>query len=112
MPRPIFNTVLLLKHYEYNSTPFCWEQAPSYASLNYDQPTHLLTGVKCRATSVAKKLIEARLGVSRSIYVNVDTPNLGFTFFNFLGGGELKKPPCSWMMVRVAEQYHSHSYDS
>ena len=33
-----------------------------------------------------KKLIKARLGVSRTIYVNVDTPNQGFTFFNFLGG--------------------------
>ena len=28
----------------------------------------------------------ARLGVSRPIYVNVDSPNLGFTYFNFLGG--------------------------
>jgi len=27
----------------------------------------------------------ARLGVSRTIYVNVDSPNLGFTYFNFLG---------------------------
>ena len=33
-----------------------------------------------------KKLIWARLGVSRTIYVNVDSPNLGFTYFNFLGG--------------------------
>ena len=33
-----------------------------------------------------KKLILARLGVSRPIYVKVDTPNLGFTYFNFLGG--------------------------
>ena len=33
-------------------------------------------------------------GVSRPIYVNVDSPNLGFTYFNFLGGGQLKKPPC------------------
>ena len=38
-----------------------------------------------------KKLIYARLGVSRPIYVNVDTPNLGFPFFNFLGGYQLKK---------------------
>ena len=28
----------------------------SYASRNYDPPTYSLTGVKCRATSVAKKL--------------------------------------------------------
>ena len=27
----------------------------SYVSRNYDPPTHSLTGVKCRATSVAKK---------------------------------------------------------
>ena len=33
-----------------------------------------------------KKLILARLGVSRTIYGNVDSPNLGFTYFNFLGG--------------------------
>ena len=26
------------------------------------------------------------LGVSRPIYVNVDSPNLGFPYFNFLGG--------------------------
>ena len=32
------------------------------------------------------KLIWARLGVSRPIYVNVDSPNLGFPDFNFLGG--------------------------
>ena len=32
------------------------------------------------------KLIWARLGVSRPIYVNVDSPNLGFPYFNFLGG--------------------------
>ena len=33
-----------------------------------------------------KKLIYARLGVSWPFYVNVDSPNLGFTCFNFLGG--------------------------
>ena len=26
------------------------------------------------------------LGVSRPIYVNVDSPNLGIPYFNFLGG--------------------------
>ena len=30
-----------------------------------------------------KKLILARLGVSRPIYVNVDSPNLGFPNLNF-----------------------------
>ena len=38
-----------------------------------------------------KKLIQAWLGVSRPIYVNVDSPNLGFTYFNFLGGVPVKK---------------------
>ena len=32
-----------------------------------------------------EKLILARLGVSRTIYVNVDSPNLGFPYFKFLG---------------------------
>ena len=35
---------------------------------------------------ITEKSIKTRLGVSRTIYVNVDTPNLGFTFFNFLVG--------------------------
>ena len=33
-----------------------------------------------------KKLLQARLGVSKPIYVNVDSPNLGFPYFNFLRG--------------------------
>ena len=43
-----------------------------------------------------KKLIQARLGVSRPIYVNVYSPNLGFPYFNFLGGyqWEKKHPVC------------------
>ena len=41
------------------------------------------TGTPLKST---EKLIWARLGVSRPIYVNVDSPNLGFTYFNFLGG--------------------------
>ena len=36
-------------------------------------------------------LFYARLGVSRPIYVNVDSPNLGFPYFNFLGGYQLNK---------------------
>ena len=31
------------------------------------------------------------LGVSRTIYVNVDSPNLGFPYFNFLGEAQWKK---------------------
>ena len=33
-----------------------------------------------------EKLFKARLGVSRKIYVNVDSPNIGFPYLNFLGG--------------------------
>ena len=36
-------------------------------------------------SSKYKKFNLGWLGVSRPIYVNVDTPNLGFPFFNFLG---------------------------
>ena len=47
--------------------------------------------LKCLST---KKLILASLGVSRRIYVNVDSPNLGFPYFNFLGEAQCKKTPC------------------
>ena len=40
---------------------------------------------------ITEKLIQARLGVSRTIYVNADLPNLGFQYF--LGGISEKKPP-------------------
>ena len=33
-----------------------------------------------------EKLIWARLGVSRTIYVNVDSPNLGFPYLNPVSG--------------------------
>ena len=31
------------------------------------------------------------MGVSRPIYVNVDSPNLGFPYYNFLGGTSEEK---------------------
>ena len=31
------------------------------------------------------------LGVSRPIYVNIDSPKLGFPYFNFLGGYQWEK---------------------
>ena len=34
-------------------------------------------------------------GVSGPIYVNVDSPNLGFPYFYFWGGYQLKKHPVS-----------------
>ena len=43
------------------------------------------TGTPLKVLST-KKLIQARLGVSRPRYVNVESPNLGFPYFNFVGG--------------------------
>ena len=43
-------------------------------------------------------LIQARFGVSWTIYVNVDSPNLGFPYFNFLGEAQWKKLPCNLLM--------------
>ena len=38
-----------------------------------------------------EKLVWARLGVSWTIYVNVDSPNLGFPYLNFLGEAQCKQ---------------------
>ena len=38
------------------------------------------------------------LGVSRPSYVNVDSPNLGFPYFNFLGGTS-EKTPCMLLVA-------------
>ena len=55
----------------------------------------LVPPLKVRST----KKIQARLGVSRPIYVYVDSPNLGFQYFNFLGGYQLKKHPVVQLIV-------------
>ena len=49
------------------------------------------SGLKLPST---EKLILARLGVSRTIYVIVDSSNIGFPYFNFLGGYQSHKTPC------------------
>ena len=51
-----------------------------------------------------EKLIKARLGVSRTIYVNVDSPNLGFPYFNFLGEAQCKKRPVFWNIQLTQDQ--------
>ena len=48
-----------------------------------------------RVAFLTARLGLARFGVSGTIYVNVDSPNLGFTYLNVLGGGQLKKHPVS-----------------
>ena len=42
------------------------------------------------------------IGVSRPIYVNVDTPNPGFPYFNFLGEDQWKKHPVYWAKWRIS----------
>ena len=60
-----------------------------------------IQGVFLTSTST-KKLIQARLGVSRTIYANVDTPNLGFTYVFFGGGGaQLKNPLYVYTIVVI-----------
>ena len=54
------------------------------------QGVFFFTGTPLKVPST-NKLIWARLGVSRPIYVNVDSANLGFLYFNFLGGYQLNK---------------------
>ena len=49
------------------------------------------------------KLISATLGVSRTIYVNVDSPYLGFPHFNVLGGTSEKNYPVSYFCYLFAE---------
>ena len=51
-------------------------------------------------SSKYKKVNLARLGVSRPIYVNVDSPNLGFPYF-FFRGVPVKKTPCIRTFERV-----------
>ena len=41
-----------------------------------------------------RELILVRLGVSRTIYVNVDSPNLGSPYFDILGEAQCKITPC------------------
>ena len=50
------------------------------------------------------------LGVSRPIYVNVDSPNLGFPYFNILGGYQWKKHPVLLMChVDFVQVYNATS---
>ena len=44
-----------------------------------------------RSSKYKKVNLGEVLGVSRTIYVNVDLPNLSSRYFNFLGGDQLKK---------------------
>ena len=49
-------------------------------------PTHHLPSSASSAAAASPPPSSARLDVSRTIYVNKDSPNLGFPYFNFLGG--------------------------
>ena len=41
-----------------------------------------------------ENLGQVRLGVSRTSQIHLTSPNLSFPYFNFLGGGPVKKTPC------------------
>ena len=75
------------------------EHLPIVGKLS-SQIQGFFSGNPLRVPSI-KKLILARLGVSRPIYVNVDSPNLGFPHFNFLGGYQWEKTPCNFVYVCV-----------
>ena len=49
------------------------------------RPTSYGTSIRSQAGNLS------RLGVSRTIYVNVDSPNLGFPNLNFFGGTSEEK---------------------
>ena len=49
-----------------------------------------LTGTPVKVLST-EKFIQARLGESKTIYVDEDSPNQGFPYFNFLGGSQSQK---------------------
>ena len=58
-----------------------------YGKLSvYSYRVFFLTGTPPKNS----KLIKARLGVSRPIYVDVDSPNLGFTYFKLFRGVPVK----------------------
>ena len=50
------------------------------------EPMQATSPVAMTIYSTSAMWRRARLGVSRSIYVNVDSPNLDLPYFNFLGG--------------------------
>ena len=64
-----------------NATLFIHKKVTSVFELD----RFFLTGTPPKSSKY-KKVILARLGVSWPIYVNVDSPNLGFPYFNFLEG--------------------------
>ena len=72
--------------------------------------TNLVQGVYFHCLST-EKLIEAGLGVSRTIYVNVDSPDLGFPYFNFLGGYQLKNTLYIFYGVILYDGYGRRTVD-
>ena len=69
---------------------------PNKCSVHTECFFSLVLPLKVRSTK------KARLGVSRPIYVNVDSPNLGFPYFNLLGGYQWKKHPVTGWFSKVS----------
>ena len=74
---------------------FKWEMG----FLVFDQALTVVQGFFSRGLPLKclsiENLIWAGLGVSRTIYVNADSPNLVFPYFNFLWEAQCKKTPCT-----------------
>ena len=66
------------------SSLLSWRCCSSYPNILQQPPALLLFGLHSRPP----------LHVSRLINVNVDSPNLGFPYFNCLGEVQCKKTPC------------------
>ena len=90
----------------------------SYASRNYDPPTRSLTGVRCRATNVAKKCLIPRRSVCwKACIVFKHIPTVEITTNIMLGKlltpdidkigwqkPDIRHPLCSWWGVWFFDQ--------
>ena len=54
--------------------------------------------------------ILARLGVSRTIYVNLDSPNLYFQYFNFKGRPSVRKTSPNHIFIEIAQCSFDFTY--
>ena len=96
----------IYRHNIYNNSPcsivFGLSNITVYGQLyNVNIPIYRVffyTGPHLKVLST-QKLIWARLGVSRTIYVNVDSPYLGFPYFKVFGEAQCKKTPCICMFI-------------
>ena len=86
-------TILMACLWEQDTGSPCRPMATSPMCFSPSNKIRFFTlGLPLKVPST-KKLIWARLGVSRTIYANVDSPNLGFPYFNVFGDPQCKNHP-------------------